>query len=89
MESERDQSSPSSSSSSSQTKCSISSSPVHKRKAGRKKFRETRHPVYRGVRQRNGNRYNAKCGIPKPSPGYGLGLFPLPKWRLGRMMWPP
>ncbi|KAJ9699430.1 hypothetical protein PVL29_008157 [Vitis rotundifolia] len=44
MESGRDESSPSSSSSSPQTKYSISSSPVHKRKAGRKKFRETRHP---------------------------------------------
>ncbi|KAK9127672.1 hypothetical protein Syun_016469 [Stephania yunnanensis] len=34
-----------------------SESPVtttHKRRAGRKKFRETRHPIYRGVRQRGG-----------------------------------
>ncbi|KAI3433994.1 AP2/ERF domain-containing protein, partial [Psidium guajava] len=28
--------------------------PQKKRKAGRKKFQETRHPVYKGVRQRNG-----------------------------------
>ncbi|XP_030534289.1 dehydration-responsive element-binding protein 1F-like [Rhodamnia argentea] len=28
--------------------------PQQKRKAGRKKFQETRHPVYKGVRQRNG-----------------------------------
>lgn len=28
--------------------------PLQKRKAGRKKFHETRHPVYKGVRQRNG-----------------------------------
>ncbi|XP_047156398.1 dehydration-responsive element-binding protein 1B-like, partial [Vigna umbellata] len=27
---------------------------MQKRKAGRKKFHETRHPVYKGVRQRNG-----------------------------------
>ncbi|KAG8381385.1 hypothetical protein BUALT_Bualt06G0116700 [Buddleja alternifolia] len=26
-----------------------------KKRAGRKKFKETRHPVYRGVRRRNGN----------------------------------
>ncbi|KAF9591165.1 hypothetical protein IFM89_002120 [Coptis chinensis] len=26
----------------------------HKRSAGRTKFKETRHPIYRGVRQRNG-----------------------------------
>lgn len=27
---------------------------MQKRKAGRKKFQETRHPVYKGVRERNG-----------------------------------
>ncbi|KAE9619623.1 hypothetical protein Lal_00038174 [Lupinus albus] len=27
---------------------------MEKRKAGRKKFHETRHPIYKGVRQRNG-----------------------------------
>ncbi|TKY53058.1 Dehydration-responsive element-binding protein 1F [Spatholobus suberectus] len=27
---------------------------MQKRRAGRKKFHETRHPVYKGVRQRNG-----------------------------------
>ncbi|CAN1201028.1 Dehydration-responsive element-binding protein 1F [Linum perenne] len=29
-------------------------SPPTKRKTGRKKFKETRHPVYKGVRRRNG-----------------------------------
>ncbi|KAL7226161.1 hypothetical protein ACSBR1_021318 [Camellia fascicularis] len=28
----------------------------HKRKAGRKKFRETRHPIYSGVRRKNGKK---------------------------------
>lgn len=31
-----------------------SSSPAKKRRSGRKKFQETRHPVYRGVRERKG-----------------------------------
>nr|ABQ53132.1 putative CBF/DREB transcription factor [Rosa chinensis] len=37
-----------------QTLTHIQSGVTKKRKAGRKKFRETRHPVYKGVRQRNG-----------------------------------
>ncbi|RRT39966.1 hypothetical protein B296_00050165, partial [Ensete ventricosum] len=40
-----------SSSSSSASSCNL---PTPKRKAGRKKFWETRHPVYHGVRERNG-----------------------------------
>ncbi|RVW48004.1 Dehydration-responsive element-binding protein 1D [Vitis vinifera] len=51
----------SSSSFSSSTRAPGSSSQTHeagsssqKRKAGRKKFKETRHPLYKGVRQRNG-----------------------------------
>ncbi|XP_004305358.1 PREDICTED: dehydration-responsive element-binding protein 1B-like [Fragaria vesca subsp. vesca] len=37
-----------------QTLTHIQSGVIKKRKAGRKKFTETRHPVYRGVRQRSG-----------------------------------
>ncbi|KAL5708990.1 hypothetical protein ACHQM5_019729 [Ranunculus cassubicifolius] len=42
------------SSSSSSNDQQPSSPATHKRNAGRKKFKETRHPVYRGVRLRNG-----------------------------------
>uniref|UniRef100_M8BNA1 AP2/ERF domain-containing protein n=1 Tax=Aegilops tauschii TaxID=37682 RepID=M8BNA1_AEGTA len=78
-------------SSSSPSSSSVSSSPVHaagraslaKRPAGRTKFRETRHPVYRGVRRRgNARRWRreaangsltatvteeASCGAPEES----------------------
>ncbi|KAL6853983.1 hypothetical protein ACP4OV_020012 [Aristida adscensionis] len=36
-----------------------------KRRAGRKKFRETRHPVYRGVRARAGGR-RWVCDVGEP-----------------------
>ncbi|URD86654.1 hypothetical protein MUK42_28421 [Musa troglodytarum] len=64
-ESSLSSSSPSSSSCSSPTGVSTGGStsasralgPSPKRKGGRKKFRETRHPVYHGVRERNGGRW--------------------------------
>ncbi|KAK7278627.1 hypothetical protein RJT34_23661 [Clitoria ternatea] len=37
---------------------------MQKRRAGRKKFHETRHPVYKGVRQRNGKWV---CELRKPN----------------------
>lgn len=43
-----------SSSSSSSSPATAPATETHKRRAGRKKFRETRHPVYRGVRRRGG-----------------------------------
>ncbi|KAF7073736.1 hypothetical protein CFC21_078683 [Triticum aestivum] len=60
-------------SSSSPSSSSVSSSPVHaagraslaKRPAGRTKFRETRHPVYRGVRRRgNAERWVCEVRVP-------------------------
>ncbi|KAI3705818.1 hypothetical protein L1987_76062 [Smallanthus sonchifolius] len=59
-----------------------------KKRSGRKKFTETRHPVYRGVRRSSSGKWvcevrqpnnNSRCG--------GLGRIPQLKWQPGYMMW--
>nr|AIT39762.1 C-repeat binding factor 2 [Ageratina adenophora] len=47
-----------------------------KKRAGKKKFRETRHPVYRGVRSKNSGKGVCKLKQPNNNSRFWLGTYP-------------
>lgn len=48
-----------------------------KKRAGRRKFKETRHPVYRGVRRRAGGKW--VCELRNGKSRLWLGTYPIPE----------